>query len=382
MIYLDHNATAPLCAPAREAWLGAHDSAFATPSSLHRPGQRAERALDSAREQLADYLGSQAADLVWTSGATESANAIIAHLSRPTSSAIAVSEIEHPCVLEAAQRWFEGRLKIIPTDSNGVVRMSEVQALLSSESIGAVAVMAANNETGALQPWREIQQLCTQTGVPFVCDATQWIGRLPASDLGMCDYVFASGHKFGAPVGIGFLKLPANAVGKNFRSLLLGGPQEDARRAGTQNVAAAIAFVAALKHCARNMASIPARLALRARIESRLREEIRSLRIIAEPAERLWNTIAILAPAAADCRQRWVVRLDAAGVAASSGSACSSGKEKPSHVLAAMGLADCADRIVRLSGGWETTEDEWDRAVEACIATHRKLNAEQPAPGA
>ena len=382
MIYLDHNATAPLCAPAREAWLGAHDSAFANPSSLHRPGQRAERALDSAREQLAEHLGSQAADLVWTSGATESANAVIAHLSRQTSDAIAVSEIEHPCVLEAAQRWFEGRLKIIPTDSNGVVRISEVQALLSSESIGAVAVMAANNETGVLQPWKEIQQLCTQTGVPFVCDATQWIGRLPASDLGMCDYVFASGHKFGAPVGIGFAKLPANAIGRNFDSLLLGGPQEDARRAGTQNVAAAMAFVAALKHCARNMASIPGRLALRAQVESRLRESIGSLRIIAESAERLWNTIAILAPAAADCRQRWVVRLDAAGVAASSGSACSSGKEKPSHVLAAMGLADCADRIVRLSGGWETTEDEWDRAVEACIATHRKLNAEQPAPGA
>ena len=130
------------------------------------------------------------------------------------------------------------------------------------------------------------------------------------------------------------------------------------------------------------MASIPGRLALRAQVESLLRESIGSLRIIAESAERLWNTIAILAPAAADCRQRWVVRLDAAGVAASSGSACSSGKEKPSHVLAAMGLADCADRIVRLSGGWETTEDEWDRAVEACIAIHRKLNAEQPAPGA
>jgi cysteine desulfurase len=143
-----------------------------------------------------------------------------------------------------------------------------------------------------------------------------------------------------------------------------------------------MAFAAALKHCARNMASIPARLVLRARIESRLCENIRSLRIISESAERLWNTISILVPAAADCRQRWVVRLDAAGVAASSGSACSSGKEKPSHVLAAMGLADCADRVVRLSGGWETTEEEWERAVDACIATHRKLNGEQPARGA
>lgn len=375
MIYLDHNATAPLCAPAREAWLGAHESVFANPSSLHRPGQRAERALDSAREELAAHLGAHAADLVWTSGATEAANAVLAHLSRQTSSAIAVSAIEHPCILEAAERFFEGRLKIIPVDGNGVVQIAGLQSMLSSESIGAVAVMAANNETGSLQPWREIQQICARSGVPFVCDATQWIGRLPGTEIGRCDYVFASGHKFGAPVGVGFLKLPGNAGGKHFHSFLLGGPQEDARRAGTQNVAAAMAFVAALRHRARNMDSIPARLAFRARIESRLRESIGSLRIIAESAERLWNTITILAPAAADCRQRWVVRLDAAGVAASSGSACSSGKEKPSHVLAAMGLADCADRVVRLSGGWETTEDEWGRAVEACIATHRKLNA-------
>ena len=375
MIYLDHNATAPLCAPAREAWLGAHESVFANPSSLHRPGQRAERALDSAREELAAHLGAHAADLVWTSGATEAANAVLAHLSRQTSSAIAVSAIEHPCILEAAERFFEGRLKIIPVDGNGVVQVAGLQSMLSSESIGAVAVMAANNETGSLQPWREIQQICARSGVPFVCDATQWIGRLPGTEIGRCDYVFASGHKFGAPVGVGFLKLPGNAGGNHFHSFLLGGPQEDARRAGTQNVAAAMAFVAALRHRARNMDSIPARLGFRAQIESRLRESIGSLRIIAESAERLWNTITILAPAAADCRQRWVVRLDAAGVAASSGSACSSGKEKPSHVLAAMGLADCADRVVRLSGGWETTEDEWGRAVEACIATHRKLNA-------
>ena len=376
MIYLDHNATAPLCAAAREAWLGAHDGAFANPSSLHRLGQRAERALDFAREELASHLGAQAADLVWTSGATEAANAVIAHLSRQTSDSIAVSATEHPCILEAAQRWFNGRLEFIPSDANGIVQTDHLQTLITSKPIGAVSVMAANNETGVLQPWREIQQLCTQTGIPFICDATQWIGRLPATELGACDYVFASGHKFGAPVGIGFLKLPANTATKTFQGLLLGGPQEDARRAGTQNVPAAMAFAAALKHSAQNMSSIPSRLALRARIESRLRENISSLRIIAESAERLWNTIAILAPAAQDCRQRWVVRLDAAGVAASSGSACSSGKEKPSHVLAAMGLADCADRVVRFSGGWETTEAEWSHAIDACVATHRKLNGQ------
>ena len=226
-----------------------------------------------------------------------------------------------------------------------------------AEDAGAVAVMAATTETGALQPWREIQQLCTQTGVPFVCDATQWIGRLPASDLGMCDYFFASGHKFGAPVGIGFAKLPANAIGRNFDSLLLGGPQEESRRAGTQNVAAAMAFAAALRHCARNMASVPGRLALRAQVESRLRESIGSLRIIAESAERLWNTIAILAPAAADCRQRWVVRLDAAGVAASAAgasagfSADSAAGGVAGGLCGVAGVAGVTDCVFRGAGG-------------------------------
>ena len=374
MIYLDHNATAPLCAAAREAWLAAHERGFGNPSSLHRPGQRAERALDLAREELAAHLGAQASDLVWTSGATEAANATLAHLSKQTRSALAVSAVEHPCVMEAAERWFQGRLEIIPVDANGIVRIERVQTLLASKTIGALAAMAANNETGVLQPWQTLRQLCTESGVPFVCDATQWMGRLPGKELGVCDYVFASGHKFGAPVGIGFLKLPARAAGPIFQSLLLGGPQEDARRAGTQNVAAAAAFAAALNHSAANMDSIAERLAIRARIESQLRERIEGLRIIAESEQRLWNTITILAPAALDCRQRWVVRLDAAGVAASSGSACASGKENPSHVLTAMGLGDCADRVVRFSGGWETTETEWQRTVEICIATHQRMS--------
>ena len=374
MIYLDHNATAPLCAAAREAWLAAHERGFGNPSSLHRPGQRAERALDLAREELAAHLDSQASDLVWTSGATEAANATLAHLSKQTRSALAVSAVEHPCVMEAAERWFQGRLEIIPVDANGIVRIERVQTLLASKTIGALAAMAANNETGVLQPWQTLRQLCTENGVPFVCDATQWMGRLPGTELGVCDYVFASGHKFGAPVGIGFLKLPARAAAPIFQSLLLGGPQEDARRAGTQNVAAAAAFAAALNHSAANMDSIAERLAIRARIESQLRERIEGLRIIAESEQRLWNTITILAPAALDCRQRWVVRLDAAGVAASSGSACASGKENPSHVLTAMGLGDCADRVVRFSGGWETTETEWQRAVEICIATHQRMS--------
>jgi cysteine desulfurase len=379
MIYLDHNATAPLCAPAREAWIGAHDSAFANPSSLHRPGQRAERALDSAREQLAEHLGSQAADLVWTSGATESANAIIAHLSRQTSSAIAVSEIEHPCVLEAAQRWFEGRLKIIPTDGTGVVQAAKLQALLSSESIGAVAVMAANNETGALQPWREIQQLCTQTGVPFVCDATQWIGRLPASDLGMCDYVFASGHKFGAPKGIGALFIRRDTP---LEPMFHGGSQDRGRRPGTENVAFAVGLATAAELLLAEHEAEHVRLSvMRAALEQGLRERIPDVVIHAEGAPRAPHITNVSIPGTSS--ESMLMALDLRGIACSAGSACQSGSVAASHVLSAMGVSpDIANAALRLSFGCLSTDADVQRTLDVLTTLSEKSRVGKAASAA
>jgi cysteine desulfurase len=225
--------------------------------------------------------------------------------------------------------------------------------------------MAANNETGVLQPWLETLMLCREAGVPFLCDGAQWIGKLPSEELGACDFVAGCAHKFGGPQGIGFLKAPAG-----LRPLIVGGPQEEGRRAGTENVAGALALVAALEARAQ-----PAGERLRWRDEfiERLLAVIPGARVLGVESERLWNTVSVLLPSP-DCRVRWVVKLDKAGVAASTGSACASGKEKPSHVLAAMGLTDEeAGRVVRFSSGWETTETGWRELLAIIERIHAEL---------
>jgi cysteine desulfurase len=363
MLYFDHNATGPLCESARVAWINAQERFHANPSSLHRPGQRAERALEESRERLALLLGCAANELVWTSGATEAANAVLASLASSSSGDLLLSPVEHPCVLESANRWFRNRQRFLSCDRMGRVDVGEIERALKRGGVSAVAVMAANNETGVLQPWEQIAFLCREREVPLVCDATQWVGRLSSARLGQCDFVFASTHKSGGPVGSGFLKIPRSASSPRWRPFLVGGEQEDARRAGTQNVAGAAALVAGLQDRQTRSSEASSKSRLRLDVEDSLKEGVPGIQIVAEEADRLWNTISLLLPELRDCRRRWVVRLDAAGLATSSGSACSSGKEAPSHVLRTMGLEAVADRIVRLSSGWDTSAAEWMHAV-------------------
>lgn len=361
MLYFDHNATSPLHPAAKAAWLEAQERFPGNPSSQHRMGKRAEVALDGARDFLASHAGCPASSLVWTSGATEAANAVFAHLAAVSDGAarVWISAVEHPCVADAAERYFPKRVVEMAVTPAGVVDLCRVSEALKAEKPAALAVMAANNETGVLQPWRDILALCGTRGVPFVCDATQWVGRLPMAGLGEVDYLFGSGHKCGAPVGVGFLKVPPG-----FRGLLEGGPQEDGRRAGTQNVAAAVSFEAALRECEKRFGEVEARVAQRGEVELALEHVLPGVVVVGGESERLWNTLSVLAPALGDCRQRWVVRLDAAGIAASSGSACASGAEKPSRVLAAMGVpAGASDRVLRLSCGWEYGPEEWAEVV-------------------
>ncbi|MEY2599246.1 MAG: hypothetical protein RLZZ142_1505 [Verrucomicrobiota bacterium] len=363
MLYFDHNAKAPLSPRARAVWLDAQERYPANAASLHRLGQRADRALEEARETLAGLLGARAAGLVFTSGATEAANTVLAHLAQSARTAgeahpgIWVSAIEHPCVLEAAERWFPGRVRRLGVDARGVLELGELSAgAAGGERPAGVVVMAANNETGVLQPWRAVLAWARDRGVPLVCDATQWVGRLPAEGLGECDFVLGSGHKCGGPVGTGFLHCGTGGL----RPLLVGGAQEEGRRAGTQNVAGSLALVAALEECGGRLGEVEARLGRRERFEAGLRADL-GARILGEGAERLWNTVLLLPPELGDCRQRWVVRLDAAGVAASSGSACASGREEVSHVLEAMGVSRGeAGRALRLSVGWEGPD--WEEA--------------------
>ena len=373
--YFDHNATHPVSSAARTAWLDALDRFPANPSSPHRWGSRAAKALEDARESVALHLGVPAAEVAWTSGATESNNALVRHLAAGTTGPVLVSATEHPSVQAAAARWLGDRVVPWGVDRRGVADLGFLADRLRDARPAAVVLMAANNETGVLQPVAEAAALCAERGVPLMTDAVQWVGKLPPAGLASATMLSASGHKFGGPQGVGLMRVP-----RGFRASQVGGPQEEGRRAGTENVAGILAFAAALASTpvAGSGGTAEAAIAERRRWrDDFLRELAAALpgtEVVGEGAERLWNTAAVLMPPAADCRRRWVVKLDRLGWAVSTGSACSSGKEVDSPVLAAMGRRpDESDRMLRFSAGWETTEADWRDLLAAVLQAAREL---------
>ena len=368
MLYFDHNATHPLSPAARDAWIDATERFIGNPSSPHRLGARAEAALDDARGKLAAWLGCAPHEIVWTSGATEASNAALFHAATGSDGEAWISAVEHPCVIEATRRHFPAQHEFIPVTRAGVLELTWLADRLKHKRPALVAVMAANNETGVLQPWDEVLALCRGHGAPFFCDAAQWIGKLPASGLGSGDLVSGCAHKFGGPQGVGFLKVPAS-----FRPLLVGGPQEERRRAGTENVAGVLSMIAALEERERALAS-DLKGAMRDDFERRLLEALPGTQIVGADAERLWNTVSAIMPELPDCRQRRVVKLDKLGFAVSTGSACASGKEQTSHVLGAMGYtATEASRALRFSSGWETRAGDWDELLDGLRRAHAEL---------
>lgn len=351
---------------AKQAWLDAVEEFPGNPSSLHRIGSRADKALEDARLVLADHLGCSPLDIVWTSGATESNNMVWYHVSKtiPKDGEVWVSSMEHPCCIESVKRWFGDRIRWIPTYGDGVVDHNWLEEQLVQSKPHLVCVMAANNETGCLQPWEIIQSRCEEKGIHFFCDAAQWVGRLPVKGLGACDWVSACAHKFGGPKGVGFLKCPSKG---RLEPLIVGGPQELNRRAGTENVPGILAMVQSLDAREKeiNEESINVRLNIQKKFESLIQRDMPDVRVLGPRVKRLWNTTSVIMPDL-DCRVRWVVKLDKLGFAVSTGSACASGKEKTSHVLASMGLKKGeASRVLRFSSGWDTDLDSWKALAAA-----------------
>lgn len=376
--YFDHNATTPLSDVAREAWLKIQAENWHNPSSPTRAAARAKIRLDSYHEAVSVLLGGAPAEYVFNSGATEGAHAVLAHWTKRLApeARIAVSATEHPCVLAAAARFFSGRIDWLAHDAGGVVTPAAVRAALAAGSAGVV-VMAANNETGVLQPWPEIAELCRAAnggeGVPYLCDATQWLGKLPGAGLGACGaWVIASGHKFGAPKGVGFVKLPAGRAEPDFVSQG-GGLQEAGHRAGTEDVAGISALCAALVECEQKHVMWESqRLAWRERFERELVAALPGARIVSADTERLWNTVFAILPHGEHAR--WIARLDKRDVQVSTGAACATGKDGPSHVLAALGVApEEARRALRISAGWTTTEADWSALLAALRAVATEL---------
>lgn len=375
MHYFDHNSTTPLADTAREVWLRVQAENWHNPSSPTRGAARARIRLDSYHEALAVVLGGEPAHYVFNSGATEGAYAVLGHWAArlPATAHIAVATTEHACVLAAAVRFFAGRIDWLSHEADGVVAVAAVRAALDAGAAGVV-VVAANNETGVIQPWSEIAAVCRAAndgaGVPYLCDATQWLGKLPGAGLGSCGaWVIASGHKFGAPKGVGFLKMPA--ANPDF-STQGGGLQEAGHRAGTEDVAGIAALTAALVECEqKHVVWESQRLGWRERFERELLAALPGTRIVAAGADRLWNTVFAVMPHGD--HSRWIAKLDKRGVQVSTGAACTTGKDGPSHVLAALGVApEDTRRALRISAGWGTTEADW----AALLAALREVGAE------
>ena len=375
MIYFDYNATAPVMREAREAWLAVTEKIGGNPSSMHQAGTRASIALADAREKLASFLYCHPLDIIWTSGATEANNMVTHHFAQTLDDTgeIWISAIEHPCVHDSAKHYFGKRARLIPVTHDGLVDMDWLTIEMADKRPGLVGVMAANNETGVIQPWREIHSICQAYEVPFFTDAVQFIGKLPLKGLGECDFVSGAAHKFGGPRGVGFLKIPHR---KSITPLLHGGKQEGGRRAGTENVAIIAAMMAALEMREKQISQSQHLLrgVWRDNFERELLRTLPGTSIIGTNVPRLWNTVSAIMPEG-DRKHQWVVRLDKAGFAVSTGSACTTGKEEPSHVLSAMGIkAAQAVRVVRCSAGWETTEADWDALVKGVAKVHAEMH--------
>ena len=362
-VYLDHAASAPLRPEAREALLPFLDGRFGNPSSIHRFGREARAALEDARARLARVIGAAPGEVVFTRAGTEADNLAVLGRARTLPGApVAVSAIEHSAVLASARAAAnEGSpLVVLPVDGDGVVRLDAVDAALQSRP-AVVSVMWANNEVGVLQPVGEVAARCRAAGVAFHSDAVQALGKVAVRvDDVPVDLLAFSAHKVGGPKGVGALYVRR---GTRLQPLLHGGGQERGMRPGTEDVAGAAAFAAAAEAAEAERGEAMARIgALRDRLEAGLRDAVPGLVVNAANAPRL-PTVCNLSVPGAD-PEALLMGLDLEGIAASSGSACSSGAVEPSHVLTAMGIVpELAGPSVRFSLGWTTTEAEIERVL-------------------
>mgnify|MGYP003392635484 CR=1 FL=1 len=369
-VYLDWNATAPLRPQARAA-LATHWDVAGNPSSIHEEGRAARSLVEAARDALARAVSVDARNVIFTSGGTEANGlALTPGLFRKGGKPcerLVISAIEHASVL-AGGRFLPEQMTIAPVDGDGIVDRDALRVLLHGKPAALVSMMLANNETGAIQPIGEIADIVHATGCLLHVDAVQAFGKIPFT-LGelKADLLSLSAHKIGGPKGVGALVLTNDIEG--VAATIRGGGQERGRRAGTENVAGIAAFGAAIEAALGGMpAESEAMVNLRARLESGLKRHAGAV-IFSEAVPRLPNTTLFSVPGLS--AETAVIAFDLEGIAVSSGSACSSGKVQPSHVLAAMGVAPGLIRgALRLSLGWQTQ----DADIDQCLEAWRKLS--------
>jgi len=366
-VYLDWNATAPLREQARRAMVDALDL-VGNPSSIHRFGRAARLVVETARDSVASLVGAEATWVVFTSGGSEANALALRGTKRPVFSSV----VEHVSVTAARTDGVA-----LPVDGAGRIDLSALERALGSVGAPAlVSVMLANNETGVVQPVAEAAAIAHAHGALLHCDAVQGAGRIviDMADLGI-DLLTLSAHKLGGPQGVGTLVCRSNVA---LTALQQGGGQERGLRAGTENVAGIAGFGAACLAARLDLAEAANLARLRERLECGVRRVAAATQIIASEVPRIPNTSCLVLPGVE--ASTLVMALDLAGIAVSAGSACSSGKVRPSHVLAAMGLAsEFVKGGVRVSLGWSTKAADIDRCIDAWGEIATRLAARQSA---
>lgn len=370
MIYVDANATTPLLPEVLEAMLPWLRDGFSNPSGAYAAAKQARRAIDQAREQVAEWIGAGPAEIVFTGGGTESVNTALHSLDALTGEGSAVvSAIEHSAVLRYTDALTR-RVDQVPVNFGGRIDLNALELALDGAAF--VSIMAANNETGVVQPLREAAVLARDRGLPIHSDAIQAVGKMPINvrELGV-DLLSLSAHKFHGPKGVGALFV---REGLRFKPLLSGGGQESGRRSGTENTAGIVGMGAAAEWMMRN--PVGSLCVMRDAFESEVLAGVSGVTVNGDIAHRLPNT-SHLSFDRCDAAGLLIL-LDEAGVACSAGSACMTGKQKPSHVQMAMGIPEeRAKSSLRISFSRLNTQEDSRQAAVAVIRAVEKLRRVQ-----
>jgi len=379
-IYLDHAATTPTDPEVVEAMLPYLSDVFGNPSSIHSFGQEAKSAVEEARDKIAALIGGRGEEIVFTGGGTEADNFAIkgtAYANEGKGNHIITTPIEHHAVMETC-KFLQGRgfeVTYLPVDGYGLVDPQDVKKAITDKTI-LISVMHANNEVGTIEPIAEIGKIAREAGIYFHTDAVQAVGHIPVKvdELGV-DMLAMSAHKLYGPKGVGALYI---RKGTKLISFMHGGEQERRRRAGTENVPAIVGLGKAAEVAQREMNAEAKRLiSLRDRLIKGLMGQIEHSRLNGHPTQRLPNNVNVSIEFVEG--ESMLLNLDLEGIAASTGSACSSSSLEPSYVLLAMGLShELAHGSLRFSLGRETTEGDIARVLEVSPRIIAKLRAMSP----
>ena len=368
MIYLDHAATTPVRREVLEAMWPYLTGEFGNASSHHELGTVASAALKKARTDVAAWFGCRASEVTFTSGGTEAINLAVKGiaLSAPRGRHLVTTPLEHEATLESFDylRRFHGfEVEFVRVDADGRIDLAHLAELLRDDST-LVSVSAANNEIGTLQDSAAISELCRAKGVPLHVDAVQAAGWIDLSALG-ADAISISGHKLGAPKGVGALYARSRL---RLEPVIHGGGQEGGRRSGTENVAAAVGLATAVRLSEADREARSERMThVRDRFIARVEERMPDARLTGSREQRLPTIASFLFPTTSG--ESVLLALEERGVVVSSGSACAAGSDEASHVLVALGVSPAeAQTAVRFSFGTDSSEDDADAAVDALVA--------------